>query len=421
MSEERLEQFIEKDKWSAKDYLKAFGPAAIIAASIVGPGTVTTASVVGANYRYAALWLIILAAILSYLFQEPATRITLGKGVPLLEGIRRYVGVPAAYLLYAAVFLGALAFQAGNFIGAALAIDFFLPGLPLHMWAVIMSAVALVMSWVGVYKIVENVNRVLIGAMVLAFILTAFVSGPSVGDMLAGGFSFRIPGGDYWLAIALVSTTMPANIVLALSAFLKRKYGMQEDKPKKLAVALARFDLRTNMAIAGLIAIAIVVTSATVLHPEGITVEGAGDMAYQLTPLLGRFAGVLFALGLLAAGFTSGLFQISMQPLLMNQALGKPEVYDATRSRVVMILASVVPVIIVWIFGAMPIQLIVGAQALNGIALPLVAGGVWYLCNSKEFLGDLVNNQRQNVTYAIVFIVALVLVLRTLLSITGVI
>ena len=42
----------EAKKPSAMDYLKAVGPAIVISAVVVGPGSVTTASSMGASYGY---------------------------------------------------------------------------------------------------------------------------------------------------------------------------------------------------------------------------------------------------------------------------------------------------------------------------------------------------------------------------------
>lgn len=71
-----------------------------------------------------------------------------------------------------------------------------------------MSLVALVITWIGVYKILENINKVLIALMILAFVLTAFFSGPDLGDLVTVGFSFQTLGGEYWLVLALLATTM---------------------------------------------------------------------------------------------------------------------------------------------------------------------------------------------------------------------
>ncbi len=409
----------EESKLSLRDYLKGLGPAAIVAAGIIGPGSVTTASVTGANYGYLALWIIVLSCVFAYFYQEPAIRITLLKKISIMEGVRNHIGKPAALFLFITVLVGAIAFQAGNFTGAAMALNYFVPSISLPMWALSMAVVALVIAWIGVYRILENINKVLIALMVLAFVLTAFFSGPSLGDIVTEGFSFQIPAGDYWLVIALLATTMPPNIVLGLSAFMKSKYATVQSISTSKEMKLSLFDLRFNMLGTGLITGAIIICAGTVIYGQGIEITSAADMAVQLTPLLGRYAGILFALGLWAAGFSSGLYQISLACMLMNQAFGKKEDFKAKRSRVVMIITSLVPIGIIMIFDAVPVALIITAQALNGLALPVVASLLLILCNKKSFLGSSVNTIRQNMIYGFILLVVTVLALRVFLTLLG--
>ncbi|MCR4443031.1 MAG: Nramp family divalent metal transporter [Peptococcaceae bacterium] len=410
-----------KNNSSFFDYLKAIGPGAIIAASIVGPGTVTTASVQGATYRYEAIWIIAIACIIAYYFQEPAIRITLNKGTTVLEGIREQISPFASGFLYIAVLMGGIAFQAGNFTGAAMALNYFVPSVSIPVWALTMSVAALIVSWMGIYRLFENINKVLIVMMVVAFLLTAFVSGPGLGNVVSEGFSFKIPGNNYWLVLALVATTVPPNIVLGYSAFLKKRYFQEKFSSVISKESLAKFDLRLNMFITLLITAAIIVCAGTVINPKGIQIKSAADMAVQLTPLLGRFAGILFSLGLWAAAFSSGLYQISLQPMLMNPAFGWVEDIKATRSRIVMLVTSIIPVIIVWIFKKMPVSIIITAQALNGLALPLVVSLVWILCNKKDFMQEQVNNTKQNVVYGIIMVLVTLLALRVFLTLLKVI
>ena len=62
-------------KPSFGQYLKAIGPAIVISAVVVGPGSVTTASQMGANYGYQLLWVVVLAALAAFFYQLPALRI----------------------------------------------------------------------------------------------------------------------------------------------------------------------------------------------------------------------------------------------------------------------------------------------------------------------------------------------------------
>ena len=80
---------MNEKKLTFKDYLKAMGPGAIMSAAIIGPGTVTTASTQGASYGYTSLWILLLACLIAYFFQEPATRISIGCKESVMVGVKR--------------------------------------------------------------------------------------------------------------------------------------------------------------------------------------------------------------------------------------------------------------------------------------------------------------------------------------------
>ena len=125
----------EAKKPSAMDYLKAVGPAIVISAVVVGPGSVTTASSMGASYGYKLLWVIILAALASFFYQLPAIRVALAKEVTIMEAVRMRFGKIWAMVLYYCIMFGCLIFQAGNFTGAAMAMNYFVPQISLIAWA----------------------------------------------------------------------------------------------------------------------------------------------------------------------------------------------------------------------------------------------------------------------------------------------
>lgn len=409
------------EKITLKEKLQSLGPAAIVAACIVGPGTVTTVSVAGATYGFQVMWILVIACFTAYFFQKPVVKFTIQTKMAAMDGIRSYMGRGWSISLYIALLLGAIAFQAGNFTGAALALNFFLPSISVLAWVSLLAIGALVISWIGIYKLLENINRVFIGLMVLAFVLTVFVSGPSIADVFTTGFSFQIPESNYWLVLALIATTLPPNTALGLSAFIKRKYENDTVTPAWKKIKLSHFDLRVNLLITATISISILICAGSVIFGTGAVIEGAADMAHQLTPLLGQYAGVLFALGLWAAGFSSGLFNISVQPALFGQAFGTSEKWNALPNRIMMLLAALTPIFIVYLFGQTPIQLIMAAQAINGLLLPAIVGSIWILCNKRKFLGEHSNTLSQNITYTIVMIIVCFLAVRVFLDIFGII
>ena len=80
------------------------------------------------------------------------------------------------------------------------------------------------------------------------------------------------------------------------------------------------------------------------------------------------------------------------------------------------LIVFIIPVILVALIGGSPTQLIIAAQALNGVALPLVFILCWVLCNQKEFMGEYKNNLRQNIIFGIVTLLTLMFSLNTIIN-----
>lgn len=398
-------------RWDPRRLLRAIGPAVIIAASIVGPGTVTTASRTGADWQYAFLWAMAFTPVLAYWFEEPGIRYTLMQKETLFEGIRNRISKGAAGFSFVAVFVGCMAYQTGNYMGASMALNFLAPGLSIQVGVIILSIFAIAMSFVGKLNFLEKINMVLVGTMTLAFVITMFASKPDIGG-LAMGLIPKIPSGAELLALGLIATTMCPDIPFALSSLTKERWNGKED------IGAAKFDLRLNMTITAIIGCAVMICAGTVIFPLGTGVSSAADMAAQLVPLLGRFAGVFFALGLWAAGFSSALYMTACIPQMMNEAFGLEQNKSSVATRLCVLAIGIVPVIISMLFGSMPVSVIIAAQALNAVLLPITLIFISYLSNRKDLMGEERNSLMQN---AGLIIVGVVILLVMITSIPGIV
>ncbi|MCI8275838.1 MAG: Nramp family divalent metal transporter [Lachnospiraceae bacterium] len=389
---------------------RLIGPGIIIAASIIGPGTVTTTSSTGAKYGYMLLWCCIVSAILAYILNEPGLRWTLKTGKTMLEGIREMNPI-LSKVTFIALFVGALAYQTGNYLGAAMAINLLVPGLSISVALVILSAFSVVIAFVGRYKVLENVNTGLVVMMLFAFLITMFGSGPSVSG-IAKGLIPNIPEGAEVLVLGLVGTTVCPDIPFAMSSLTKKKWknGIKDLKP-------AKNDLRLNMILTGVVTCAIIICSATTLHPQGITVSSAADMAQQLIPVLGRYAGVLFALGLWAAGFSSAIYMTSCIPPMMAEAFGFEDDPKGWKNRVCVGIIALFPIIVTFVFsGTVPTAIIIAAQVLNTLILPISVILITILANKKKVLGEYSSKPIQNVAMGLLAVVVVLLTISAISS-----
>ena len=287
---------------------QGLGPGLLVAAAFIGPGTVTTATVAGAEFGYALLWAVVFSVIATIVLQEMSARLGLVSREGLGEALRttfsnRFVRGLCIGLVIGAIAFGNAAFQAGNITGAAIGLEA-LTNASAKLWAVVVSVAAFILLAYGAYKWIERVLMVLVGLMSIVFLATMIIARPSLSDVVAGVFAPRIPDGSLLTILALIGTTVvPYNLFLHASA-VREKWSHQV--PIDEALKASRLDTVLAISLGGLVTLAIVVTAAT-FFARGTIIQSAAMMAEQLEPVLGPAAKYFFAGGLLAAGLTSAI------------------------------------------------------------------------------------------------------------------
>jgi manganese transport protein len=342
------------------------GPAFVTAALVFGPGSVTTASSIGAQHAYQLVWVPVIATLLMLCFVDLSVRIGLttdrGPVATISHRFSRVVGV----LVGVGAFLVTASFQAGNSVGTGAAANVLL-GADVAVFAALFTALAIGFLWLpSFYRALETLMVAIVGLMLVVFVVTAVVSGPDIGAM-AAGLVPRMPEGSAAVVVGLAATTF--SVVGALYQIqLVREKGWTAQHYRE-----ARRDAIGGTIVLGALSLVIMVAAAAVLHPEGVAVESPATMAMILEPTIGSWASGLFAVGLWAAAFSSLIGNSTIGGHMIAGALGV-ESGGLSSARVkacitaVMIIGGFVAVI----FGGIPLQLIVTAQAVTIFVVPLI-------------------------------------------------
>ena len=398
--------------------LKNLGPGLLVAAAFVGPGTVTTASVAGASTGYALLWALVFSIIATMVLQEMSARLGIVSREGLGEALRTTfdnvaVKVIAIALVVAAITIGAAAFQTGNITGAALGLET-ISGISPSVWAVTVGVVAFILLASGAYRLIERVLVALVIVMSVVFLLTAIIVRPNVGDILAGVFAPGIPSGSLVTVVALIGTTVVTYNFFLHASSVQEKW--PESVPTGQALTESRFDTIASIALGGLMTLAIIVTGAAAFFGTNTKIEDAGQMAQQLEPLLGPAAKLFFAIGLFSAGLTSSITAPLAAAYATSGAFGWGRDLRSWRFRAVWIVVLVFGTTLAAL-GTSPVQIIIFAQAANGILLPLIAIFLLIIMNRSDLLGDFKNGIVGNVLGVAVVLVATGLGVRTLITV----
>lgn len=384
-----------------------FGPGLVVAAAFVGPGTVTTASVAGARFGYALLWALLFSVLATIVLQEMSARLGLVSRAGLGEALRssfenRLLRWAALSLVVAAIALGNAAFETGNITGAAIALDLLTP-VSRSVYAGLIGAAAALMLAIGAYRVIEKLLIGLVALMSLAFIATAVMVGPALGEVLGGMLVPKLPPGSLLTVVALIGTTVvPYNLFLHATAVQEK---WPKDVPLNEALRQARVDSAGSIILGGLVTLAIVITAAT-CFALGTEIHSADAMAVQLEPLLGPAAKAFFAAGLFAAGLSSAITAPLAACYAVAGALGWRLDLRSRRVRAVWVAVIAVGTLFAVRVGHSPVAAIVFAQAANGVLLPLVAVFLLMMVNRRELLGKYANGAAANLLGTGVILVA---------------
>lgn len=395
-----------------RDRLEAIGPGALVAAAFIGPGTVTTASVTGAQFGYALIWTLVFSVLATVVLQEMSARLGLVSREGLGEALRTQFDNPllswaSILLVVSAIGVGTAAFEAGNILGGAAGLASLTP-VSAQVWGPLLGVVAALLLWSGRYELIERVLVGLVVVMGVSFLLTAILIRPDPAAVL-GGFVPAIPEGSIFLITGLIGTTVVGyNLFLHASSVQERWAGPAD-------LAECRTDTIVSIVLGGLITLGIMITAAAVF-PVGTEIENVATMADQLEPLVGTYAKVFFSIGLFAAGFTSATTAPLAGAYATAGALGWERDLQSTRFRAIWGTIIVVGVVFSAL-GYSPVQAIVFAQVANGILLPVLAVFLIYVMNDRSILDEYVNTTPQNVLGGFVTLVVIGLGIRTLYTI----
>jgi Mn2+/Fe2+ NRAMP family transporter len=390
---------------------RGIGPGVVVTAAFIGPGTVTSATLAGAHYGVTLLWALGFATVATIVLQEMSARLGLTTGAGLgraLHAVRgpRWLGAGLAGLAAVAVVSGAAAYEAGNLTGAGLGLEA-ATGWPLKTWIGIGTLAAGLLLAFGRYAVVERALVACVAVMGLIFLTTAVLVAPHLGELAGGLLIPRVPAGADLTALALIGTTIvPYNLFLHAAAV-----GEKWNGPEHLPAA--RLDLALAIGLGGIVSSAIVVTAAAAL--AGGDVRSAGDMAAQLEPLLGPWARRAFAVGYAAAGISSAITAPLAAAYTVLDTAGRPRNVRDPWARAVWITCVAMGAVTAFT-SVRPVPLIMLAQVVNGLVLPIVAAVLVVAMNDRRRLGPHVNGWRANLAGGLVVALCLALGIRAVAS-----
>jgi manganese transport protein len=405
-----------------KNMFKSIGPAIIVAAVVLGPGSILTSSKVGATFGILGLPVIVGATVLMIAMVALAARLGAVYERSLCDELAARLGRPVAVAIGLTLFVLVAFFQSSNNIAVIGGIEPLFGSEPLGFPARCSILVVANLLIIGVlyllrdlYRSVESLMKLLMAMMTVAFLLNFIVifSKSRTYEPVA-------PTGDLdWLPLlGMIGTTFSVGGAF-YQAYLVKEKGWGPSEVRK-----AFADSVLSMTLLGGVTTMILLTSWRVFygHPNPVGLSSVGDVARQLEPLFGSAAKIIFCLGILAGALSSFLVNALIGGTVMSDSIGKGanlrDKWPLHLTAIALLVGMSVAIASLAREGS-TVHLIMIAQALTVLGIPALAAALIYLGTRKELQGER-RVSRGIITLAVIgFCVACVLAVLTAVKVYG--
>ncbi len=386
-------------------FIKLVGPGFIIASLVLGPGSLTVSSKIGASFGYSFLWVIVIAIIPMVTYTSMAARYGTLHKVSILTTIAQTYGKWFSITIGISIFIATSSFQFANNMGIGIAMSA-LTGTKEFIWPVVftLSTVVLIYWTKNLYSILEKIMMVMVIIMIVSFLVNIFIVKPDIINVSKG----FIPDGSVLNhskeLLALVGTTF--SLVGAIfQAYLVQDKGWSINSIKE-----SLRDTKVGIFMLGIISALVIITSAAALHPYQIEVNSAADMALQLEALFGSYSKYIFSIGLAAAAFSSLVVNAIIGGSLLSDSLGLGKSMNDKYPKIFTFVVLLIGLLVSIFFRGNIIYAIVTAQSATLIGVPFIAVGLFLLMNNKKVMGSYTNNKKQNAIGLFGFLLVVIMV-----------
>ncbi len=391
------------------------GPGLMVAVGYMDPGNWATDIAGGAKFGYTLISVILISNLFAMLLQHLSLKLGIASGQDLAQACKSSYSKPVSFALWILCEIAIAACDLAEVIGSAIALNL-LFGLPLTVGVIITVLDVLVLLYFQGkgFRALESIVAALIFMIFCCFTYEIIVSQPSVsqifGNLLPKPEIITNPAMLYVAIGILGATVMPHNLYLHSSIVQTRNFE-KTSEGKRSAVFFATIDSTLSLGIAFFINAAILILAAASFHNSGNqNVADINDAYHLLDPVLGvKFAGIFFAVALLAAGQNSTLTGTLAGQIVMEGFLNirlKPWI-----RRLVTRLVAIIPALVVTIiYGEKGTgELLILSQVILSFQLSFAVVPLIMFTSDKSKMGEFVNSKTLKIASWVVAVIIICL------------
>lgn len=372
---------------SISQLFKFLGPAFIVSVAYIDPGNFATNISGGSIFNYNLIWVILWSNVMAIFLQTMSAKLGIATDANLSEVCSKVFSKKVNWLLWVVAELAAIATTMAEFLGGTLGF-YLLFGIPLVYAGLLTGVVTFFIIYMQKYgqRIVEIIITIFVAIICICYTMEIFLAKP---DWVQVGYHALVPSLPNSQAVLIAvgmlgATVMPHVIYLHSQLVQCRNKGMTlEDKISHLR--MERIDITLAMNIAFIVNASMVIVSATVFYSKGIVVDSIEQAHQSLSPLLGSLSSGIFAIALLASGFSSSAVGAMAGETVMDGFINIKIPTNIKR------IVTMAPAMIIIAMGINPMKALVISQVFLSFALPFAIIPMMIITSKRDIMGIFTN------------------------------
>jgi manganese transport protein len=370
--------------------LPFMGPAFIASVAYMDPGNFATNIQGGAQFGYTLLWVVAAANLMAMLIQTLSAKLGIASGKNLAELCRENFPRPVVVGMWILMEVVAMATDLAEFMGAALGF-YLLLGVPLWLAGLLTAIITFVILGLERYgfRPLEAVITAMIGVISISYLVEVFLVHPDWKQVAYHTFVPQFSGSEsVLLAVGILGATIMPHVIFLHSSLTQKRIVVRSPSKLRLLYRFEMADVVIAMGVAASINAAMLIMAAATFYHPGVASVGTLQDAYRtLQPLLGKAAGIFFALALLASGLSSSSVGTMAGQVIMQGFLHKEIPVWIRR------LATMVPSLVVILIGLDPTRTLVISQVVLSFGLPFAVIPLIIFTSHRKIMKVLVNKK----------------------------
>ena len=385
-----------------KNFIRRFfaslGPGVITGAADDDPSGVATYSIAGAQLGTAMLWTAFITWPMMGAVQFMCARIGMVTGAGLAGALRKKFPKPLLIAASLALLLANTVNIGADLSGMADAAQM-LTSIDSHIYVVVFGVAIAVATVLFRYYQIANILKWL-ALTLFAYVATAFLIGPDWRSVAYATFIPSWPSGHAaWATlVAILGTTISpylffwqASQEVEEEKAMGRRMIRQRQGATDKEIVTRKLDVGTGTFFSNLVMYFIILATALTLNKNGITqIETSKQAAEALLPLAGKFAYLLYTVGLIGVGFLA-------VPTLAGSAAyafaetfhwqqGLDQKLKHARAFYAVVILSTLAGIALDFANVNPVKALFWTAVINGLLAPFLLVGILLVASDSKIM-----------------------------------